>query len=437
MDVPRDQYPSRPNGGEQVARVAVLGFMMLALLSLAFGVGWLLNGMNDDDTVQPLASTANVATDDQLGGALLDEIYEVLKEQYVDKALITPEKLRTAAIDGILTSLNDPHSSYISPEDLAQGALELGSSYDGIGASVSDSTGVVQIVAPFRDSPAEKAGIKAGDTLLEVDGEKTDGWTDQQAVQRIRGPQGTKVTLKVKHLDGTEETLEITRGEIPITSVYTEPNLETIPGESGTNVVDRSGTVVKDIAYISISQFHEQTVSELRKALTDVEKNYKGLIIDVRGNPGGLLTATVNVADEFLNSGVILTEKDADGQTRSFSAQNGGSATKIPIVILQDASSASGSEVLAGALRDNGRAKIVGTRSFGKGTVNLPIQLQQCGQADCGILYISIGRWLSPNGDPIEGVGIVPDVEVPMTADEYIEQGDLQIFKAIELLRGQ
>lgn len=442
MEVPREQMKAGPSGGEQGARIAVLIFMLLSLVTLAFGMGWVLNGMREDDTSTP-ASTANInsGTGDsssEFGGALLDEIYTTLKDQYVDKELITPERLQMAAIDGIIASLNDPHSSYISPEDVEAGALGLTSSYEGIGASVSDTSGEVQIVAPFRDSPAEAAGIRAGDVILEVDGEPTDGWSDQQAVQRIRGPKGTTVTLTVRHLDGTTETIEVTRGDIPITSVFTEPNLETIPGESGTQIVARDGTPVTDIAYIAISQFHDTTADELRTALQNVEDgNYTGLVLDLRGNPGGFLSATVEVADEFLEGGIILTEVDADDQKRSWSAQPGGLATEIPIVILQDSGSASGSEVLAGALRDGGRAKIVGTRSFGKGTVNLPVTLNDCGQPECGILYISIGRWLSPGGEEIEGVGIKPDVEVPMTADEYIEQGDLQMFKAIEILRGE
>ena len=209
-------------------------------------------------------------------------------------------------------------------------------------------------------------------------------------------------------------------------------------GESGKKFVDRTGAVVTDIAYLNISQFHDRTVSELKTKLKDVEGKYKGLVLDLRGNPGGLLSATVEVADEFLNSGVVLSELDANGKTRSWSAKSGGLATKIPIVILMDKGSASGSEVLAGALRDNGRATIVGTRSFGKGTVNQLQPLKKCGDpAGCGALYLAVGRWLSPNGEQIEGVGIKPDLELPMTRDEYIDRGDIQVFKAIDILHGK
>ena len=438
MEISRDQ--PQPSVGERSARWAVLVFLMLAIVTLAFGLGYLVKDL-DGGTAQSTAlgaATGTSAKGDLVGGAILDEIVEILQAQYVDKTTLDAQALRKAAIGGLITSLNDVHTEYLTPADIKAGALNLDSSYDGIGATVTDTSGPVQIVAPFRDSPAELAGIRAGDTIIKVDGERIDGWTKEQAVERIRGAKGTKVVLEVKHTDGKVETLTITRGEIPLESVFSEPNLDLIPGESGKKFVDRTGAVVTDIAYLNISQFHDRTVSELKTKLKDVEGKYKGLVLDLRGNPGGLLGATVEVADEFLNSGVVLSELDANGKTRSWSAKSGGLATKIPIVILMDKGSASGSEVLAGALRDNGRATIVGTRSFGKGTVNQLQPLKKCGDpAGCGALYLAVGRWLSPNGEQIEGVGIKPDLELPMTRDEYIDRGDIQVFKAIDILHGK
>lgn len=438
MEISRDQ--PQPSVGERSARWAVLVFLMLAIVTLAFGLGYLVKDL-DGGTAQSTALGAPNGTSakgDLVGGAILDEIVEILQAQYVDKTTLDAQALRKAAIGGLITSLNDVHTEYLTPADIKAGALNLDSSYDGIGATVTDTSGPVQIVAPFRDSPAELAGIRAGDTIIKVDGERIDGWTKEQAVERIRGAKGTKVVLEVKHTDGKVETLTITRGEIPLESVFSEPNLDLIPGESGKKFVDRTGAVVTDIAYLNISQFHDRTVSELKTKLKDVEGKYKGLVLDLRGNPGGLLSATVEVADEFLNSGVVLSELDANGKTRSWSAKSGGLATKIPIVILMDKGSASGSEVLAGALRDNGRATIVGTRSFGKGTVNQLQPLKKCGDpAGCGALYLAVGRWLSPNGEQIEGVGIKPDLELPMTRDEYIDRGDIQVFKAIDILHGK
>ncbi len=433
--------PPQPGFGERFTRSAVIVFLMLAMVTLAFGLAWGIQDLRQDDGGNsPSNTVANPgSSQESVGAAIIDEIVGLLKNSYVDKSILDEDSLRAAAIQGIITALNDSHTEYLTAADLKAGALSLDSSYDGIGASVSDSTGVVTIVAPFRDSPAEAAGIRQGDTVLSVDGDSTEGWTSSQAVERIRGKQGTPVRLEVKHTDGTIETLTITRGNIPIDSVYTEPNLEIIPGESGTTLVDRDGTLVTDIGYVNITQFHDRTVSELKTKLADVEKQgYVGLIIDLRGNPGGLLQATVDVADEFLNGGTIISEVDANGKKTSWSAKSGGLGTKIPIVILIDGGSASGAEVLSAALHDNGRAQIVGVRSFGKGTVNQLQPLKNCGDpAGCGALYLSVGRWLTPNGDQIEGLGVKPDIELPMTYDQYVDLGDIQMFKAIDLLHGK
>jgi carboxyl-terminal processing protease len=434
---------ARPGFAERFSKTAVPVFLLLAIVTLAFGLGYIVNNVTDDDA----PSTVQADPGDQVGNggssavgaAILDEIYELLASQYVDPVLINEDNFLQSAIDGVIASLNDPHTEYLTADEIASGALELGSTYEGIGASVSDRTGQVTIVAPFRDSPAESAGIQAGDIILAVDGVSTEGWSDQQAVQVIRGPRGTQVTLTVLHPDGNQEEITVTRGDIDIQSVFTEPLLEAIPGESGDALVDREGNPVDDIFYVYIGQFHDQTLEELQAALAGVEDGgYSGLIIDVRLNPGGLLGETLAVADEFLDSGTMMIEEDRDKQQRPFGATAGGVATTIPIVIIQDATSASGAEVLAAALRDNARATVVGTRSFGKGTVNQLQPLDNCGDpAGCGALYISVGRWLTPLGDRIEGVGVLPDVEVEMTGDDYIDNGDIQLFRAIDVLRGE
>lgn len=433
--------PRPLTAGERVARVATPLFLLLAIVALSFGLGYLVNELNEDSgaagTGSPVASQ-QPAEDDAVGAALIDEIYRVLREQHVDGELLTPDAVRQAAIEGILQTLNDPHTEYLTPQDVAAGALDLGSTYQGIGASVTDRNGVIEIVTPFRDSPAERAGIRPGDIILAVDGEPTDGWSDIEAVQKIRGPAGTPVTLTVQHTDGTIEEITIIRGDIVIESVFIEPPLEVIPGESGTKLVDRQGQEVTDIGYVYISQFHDRTVAEIREKLADVERRgYRGLIIDMRANPGGLLSATIDVTDEFLDEGLILEEVDADGNVRQWTARPGGVATEIPLVILLDGGSASGAEVMAAALQDHGRAVVVGTRSFGKGTVNQVVELRSCGLPEgCGALYVTVGRWRRPSGKEIEGLGVTPDIEVEMTEDDYVEQGDVQLFAAIDYLRG-
>ena len=433
--------------GERVARGAVIGFLALALAALIFGLGMFVQDWtSDDEVVLSAAPGPAVGSDDaSVSAQILDEIYSILVNDYVDKDALDPDMLLQAAIDGVINSLGDEHTQYLTAGEVADGALDLSSSYEGIGATVSDRTGVVQIGVPFRDSPAERAGIRAGDIIMEVDGVSIEGWSDQQAVQVIRGPQGTPVVLTVRHTDigngapGPEvETIEIIRGEIEIDSVFTEPRFEVIPGVSGDLLVDRNGDEVTDIAYINIEQFHDNTLEELQVVLADIATGgFIGLILDVRLNPGGLLRETVEVTDEFMDAGTILIETDNEGGEQVWSATSGGLATEIPIVILMDDLSASGAEVLAAALKDNGRATLVGVRTFGKGTVNQLHPLTNCDDpAGCGALYVSVGRWLRPTGDPIEGLGVKPDIEVELTSDLYDTEGDVQIFAAIEVLRG-
>ncbi len=457
MNLSQEPLPAGTSGTRFV-RGSAVALLAVAALLLTFGLGYGVNDLlRDDDpaVAAPVTSAApaearpavEAATSElSVGAAILDEIFAILQVEFVDKEILDERSLRDAAIRGAIDSLNDPYTEYLTPGDLAIGAGEIEATYEGIGASVTDRTGAVQIVAPFRGSPAEEAGIRAGDIIRAVNGESTEGWSDQQAVQRIRGPRGTEVVLTVQHTDlatggeGPEiEDIRVVRGEILIASVFTEPILEVIPGESGDALVNRDGAPVTDIAYIHIAQFHAQTPNELREALAGVESGqYRGLIVDVRANPGGLLRQTVEVVDEFLDGGAILTEIDSEGETRTFGARPGGVATTIPIVVIQNEFSASGSEVLSAALADNGRATIVGVRSFGKGTVNQLHELGECGDpAGCGALYVTIGRWLRPSGEAIEGLGIASDFEIALTGDDYIDFGDLQIFAAIDILYGK
>ena len=461
-----------PSGRSSLFRGIAFTLLTLAALLLVFGLGYGVSELAAGDDAPAVApATARTPTpeaapdasedDDGNGGderpsrpsaassggselaggaAILDEIYDILAENFVDKELLDERSLRDAAIRGALDSLNDPYTEYISPADFQLGD-GFEATYQGIGATVSDQTGVIQIGAPFRGSPAEAAGIRSGDIILAVDGESTEGWTATQAVQRIRGPRGTEVVLTVRHTEGGEpevEDIRIVRDEIRIESVYTIPLLEIFPGESGTDLVDRDGALVTDIAYVHVSQVHSRTPDELREALADVEDGqYRGLIVDVRRNPGGLLRQTVEATDEFLDDGAILTEIDSDGETTTYAAREGGVATSIPLVVLQDEASASGSEVVSAALADNGRAVIVGTRSFGKGSVNQLHELSRCGEpAGCGAVYVTIGRWLRPSGAEIEGLGVEPDYDIPLGGDDYIDYGDLQLLAAIDILRG-
>ncbi|MDO8615796.1 MAG: S41 family peptidase [Dehalococcoidia bacterium] len=369
----------------------------------------------------PPASTTTTAPASGFG--ILDEIYRILEEDFVNPEAVTPEIMQKGGIDGVIAALGDPHTVYIRPEDYALGIDLVTGSFEGIGAQVdlSPVTGEIVIVAPFRESPAEKAGIQPGDVLLGVDGESTEGWSVADAVQRIRGPQGSSVTIKVRHADKNEVEVTIVRSTIVIPTVFTR------------DIQDESGKIVSDLAYIELGQFTDQTVDDLRKELVRIKDagNYKGIILDVRRNPGGGLDATVAVADMFLDGGVVLTQVDREGNETVYSAKSGGEATDLPIVILAGKGSASGSEVLAGALRDHGRAKLIGEQTFGKGSVNHLREL-----SNGGALYVTIARWLTPNGEQIEGVGLKPDIAVAPTEQENQTGDGPQLYAAINYLHG-
>lgn len=401
----------------KAAKWGLASLVVALAIALSGVVGFTIN----DSEPATTPGQGNVRSSEGFG--VLDEIYRVLDEDFVDPNAVDPNRLRKGAIDGAIEALGDPHTLYISPEDYGLGIDIISGTFQGIGATVDQdpTTGEIVIVAPFRGSPAEQAGIIPGDAILEVDGEETAGWSVADAVQRIRGQEGTDVVLKVRHPDGAEETVTITRDTIEVPTVFSN------------ELKDESGNPVTDISYIQLQQFTEQTVDQLRDELQKVSENgSKGLILDLRRNPGGSLDATVDVADMFLDGGVVLIQVDRDGGRTDYNAKPGGEAVDIPIVILVSKGSASGSEVLAGALRDHGRAKLVGEQTFGKGSVNHLREL-----SDGGALYVTIARWLTPNGDQIEGVGLPPDIEVATTDQELITGVGPQLYAAINYLHGQ
>lgn len=392
--------------------------LLVALLSVMSGVvGFRIGGGGEDGGGNGATSPAQGEAD----FGILDEIYKIIGEDFVAPDSVDPEVLRQGAIDGALAALGDPHTIYIDPETYSLGIDIVTGEFEGIGARVEQDpvSGDIVIVAPFRDSPADKAGVRAGDVVLTVDGESTAGWTVSQAVRRIRGPQGTDVTLGVLHETGASEDITITRSVIVVPTVFTH------------DVEDADGNPVNDIAYVELQQMTDEAVGDLEDVIRDVEeKGYKGLVLDLRRNPGGGLSATVKIADLFLESGVIVIQVDRQGNETVERADSGDEGEEIPLVLLVGSGSASGAEVLAAAVRDNGRGVLIGSTTFGKGSVNHLREL-----SDGGALYITIARWLTPNGEQIEAIGLAPDIEVVST-DEDIEQGrDVQLFAAVDYLR--
>jgi len=397
--------------------------LAVLLLALVYTLGYVSSSDNGGIRAQE-NSSAN--TSGNVDFATLQQIVNVLERDYFSRDQLDEQALYQAAIRGMLDSLNDTGTFYIDPTTNRTTTGPSGS-FEGIGATVSQQNSQIVIVTPFLNSPAAEAGIRPGDIILSVDGESTQGWPVDKAVLKIRGDKGTKVTLSVKHLDGTTADITITRDEVHVDSVSSDP--------PGGVLRDASGAEVTDLAYIRISEFTQRTPEEVEKAVQDVESSgKKGLIIDLRVNPGGLLQETVDTSDLFLDSGVILIEQDRDDNETFYRAKPGGPATHIPIVILVDEFSASGAEVLAAALHDNGRATVIGENSFGKGTVNISQPL-----GDGGALYVTIRHWLTPAGVQINDVGITPDIRItpgPLDPD-YDPLNDHQLAAAIEQLHGQ
>ncbi len=410
----------------KAARWTVVGLLAVSILVLSFAVGYVVRGDGGSKTT-PAATANNDASANKSQGDTdfknLNDIFNLLQSKYVDPDVVDRQTLYQAAINGLLQTFPDSGTFYVDPNTVKTSVGPSGK-FDGIGATVASQNGQIVIVAPIEGTPAERAGLTAGDVILEVDGESTDGWTQEKAVLKIRGPRGSTVKLKIRH-DTDEKTLEIERDEIKVQSVTTQP-----PGGS---LKDGSGADITDIAYIHIREFSEPTKDEMQTALKNaVSSGAKGVILDLRNNPGGLLRTTADIADEFLDGNqVILTERERDGSEQKFTAHAGGAATQIPVVIIMNRFSASGSEVLAAALHDNSRATIVGEKSFGKGTVNVSNDLKDGGQ-----LYISIAKWLTPNGTQIDGVGIRPDIEIKLSDVDIDMRRDVQLFKAIDVLRG-
>jgi carboxyl-terminal processing protease len=395
--------------------------MKWATLSLALALTIVLSGVVGHTLGEDGGGSPATTLTGESDFGVLEEIYRILQEDFVSPEAVDPEILKLGAINGILQALGDPHTVYIDPESYELGVDVISGTFQGIGAQVEQDpvSGDIVIVTPFRDSPAEQAGVRPGDIVRSVDGESTDGWTVAQAVKRIRGEEGTAVILGIERSDGSSQDVTIVRSTIIIPTVFTR------------DIEDADGNPVSEFAYIELQQFTDQSVRDLADEVERfVSEGYEGIILDLRRNPGGGLEATIRVADLFLDDGIIITEVSRDGERRVTRAEPGGSATDIPVVALVGPGSASGAEVLACALRDNGRATLVGETTFGKGSVNHLREL-----SDNGALYVTIARWECPSGEQIEAVGIEPDVEVPFTDADIEANRDVQLFAAIDFLR--
>ena len=362
---------------------------------------------------------------------LYDNVWRLVNTKFVDQTNNAQDwskwrhkydnKIQTnedayVAINTMIASLNDPYTKFLDPKEFAEETSSIKGSLKGIGIQIGVKDGKLMVIAPIEDTPAEKAGLLADDEILEIDGVSTKGITVDKAADKIRGKEGTQVTLLIKRKDVTPNKLyTITRAEIEIKSIS-----QKVPAD--TKIPD-------DIAYIRLSSFISRNAATEFAQILNANKDKKGFIVDLRSNPGGLLTNAIYISDMFLDGKVIVSTVDRDGYKETQRA-NRGMVTNKPLVILINKGSASASEIFSGAMKDNGRAVIVGEQSFGKGLVQEVNKLPY----EAGI-NITIQKYLTPNGTDINKKGITPDVVVELTEDHVKNKDDVQLKKAVEILQ--
>lgn len=410
----------------------------IALLLFASGVGYQL-GLRQV-RFERTSSNNLVVNQTPPPGTAIDfsmfwDVWQRLFRSYVDQSVLVPQKMVYGAISGMVNSLGDPYTLFLPPQENTDFKQDLGGAFQDIGAELGQKDGHIIIMAPLKDSPAEKAGLLPGDWIVKVDGVDTLGWSVATTVNKIRGPKGTQVTLNILHDKGMSPIdITITRDTITVPSVtWWEKSASEIPEISGVANLKTLESKSGKVAYLSLSRFGDRTNEEWDTAvsalLSVVKKDggVKGLIFDLRNNPGGYLEGAVFIGSEFVRSGTIVSQVNGDGTRDNYTVDKVGRLLDIPLVVIVNKGSASAAEIVAGALRDNKRGTLVGETTFGKGSVQTPEDLS--GGAG---LHITTGKWYTPAGTTIDKKGITPDV--PVTWDSPTATNDAQLAKALELL---
>ena len=380
-----------------IARVLILLVALVAVSSGSYYAG-----------LQQVLGGRQIAPDPQVQSQfkVFWEAWNLVESDYVDESTVDEREMTYGAIQGMLSSLDDANTRFSDPVDAVHVEEHIRGSFDGIGVRVELRDGRMTVVAPLEDSPGEKAGLRGGDVITHVNGEDITKHTLNESVRLIRGPRGTKVTLTIERQGQPPFDVEIIRAEIKIISVR--------------------GEMLGDIAYLKLNNFNANSSDQLTSKVEELlAEEPVGLILDLRNNPGGLLSSAVHVTSQFLSSGVVLREERRDADPQVFAVQSGGIATEIPMVVLVNSGSASASEIVAGALQDTGRAIIIGEKTFGKGTVQTINRL-----SDGSILHLTIARWSTPDDRLIEKVGLEPDIVIELTDDDRASDRDPQLERA-------
>lgn len=403
-------------------RVPVIVLTALVIAGLLFGSGFAVGaGYPPFDRVlagMPLKPAAQAArgSNGTIGSdfGVFWEVWGILNREYVEpKRLQDPKQITYGAIQGLINSLDDPWTAHLDPAQFKMETSDFQGSFAGIGAQVTKENNQVTVVSPIDGSPAARAGIRPGDLIISVDGQDISRLSLTEVVEKIRGPKGTTVKLTILHQGDSRPTeLELVRDDINTPSVSWK-------------MLDEK------IALVRITQFTATTSNDLIGYLKAAEsEGAKGVILDLRHNPGGLLDAAVNVSSQFLKDGVVVYSVDSGGKKVNYPVRRGGVALDIPLAILVDKGSASGSEVVAGALQDAERGPLIGDETVGKGSVN---QLERL--SDGSALYVTVARWYTPKGRLIEGKGLSPDIDIVLSPDDIKNQNDKQLQRAIEYIK--
>lgn len=395
-------------------RSLFLFYTILLLVFASFTFGFFLGGSEKKNS----SSSSDFFLDKKENLNFFKQVYQSLEKKYVNKSLIDPEKLFYGSIKGMVESLDDPYSTFMTPKEVNDFKEEMDGSFEGIGAEIGIKKKNLVIIAPLESSPAEKAGLKPEDLILKIDEKEIADLSLEEAVKLIRGPKQTKVVLLIFR-EGFKEPkeFEIIREKIEIKSV--------------TCRIEQ-----KNIAYFKISHFSEKTSDEFKDCVEKInspanEQNPKKVILDLRNNPGGFLQSSIEISSFFFKEKTLVTfEETSPEKKKEFKTQGNGELANFPLVVLINQGSASASEIVAGCLKDYQKAILVGEKTFGKGSVQ-DLEYLSNGSA----LRLTVAKWLTPKGTYINETGITPDQESSFSADDWEKGKDTQLEKAIEILK--
>jgi len=402
-----------------MAKRSILILCLLATMAAVFGAGFYFGRAQQPALPPEGIINAELGKAQGVDFSLFWEAWRTLEENFVDKSKMDYQTMLYGAISGMTSSLKDPYTVYMPPEDAKIFKEDVSGEFQGVGMEIGIRNGVLTVIAPLEGTPAQRAGLMAGDQIVKIDDTYTTDLTADEAVKLIRGEKGTKVVLTIFREGWPQaKDFEITRDVIEVPSL--KWTMKETPGGH-------------PIAYINLYQFSETATGAFNQAAAEIlASSADSIILDLRNNPGGYLEVAQDIAGWFLEKGTLVTIEDFGGsaENQEYHASGSGRLSSYPLVVLINKGSASASEILAGALRDNRGIKLIGTQSFGKGSV------QTLKELDKGSLKVTVAKWLTPSGTLIDKEGLKPDVEIELTEKDISDNKDPQLDKALEIIQG-